>query len=68
LLAIGAGEHGESVRLNSRGLFNRWRETASRGWADQRQTDPISAKAVPRYHQRKHDVRSLSFNCPITIP
>jgi hypothetical protein len=23
---------------------------------------------VPRYHQRKHDVRSLSFNCPITIP
>src|ERR1700730_2188615 len=49
--------------LNSRGLFNADENPLRGDRADQCQTDPILFR-----NQCKHDTRSLSFSCPITIP
>src|SRR5438445_11457828 len=50
---------GQVGRLNSRGLFNAGENPLRGDRADQRQTDPISAKPVPQSMQARHSFAVL---------
>src|SRR6266851_9641381 len=50
---------GQVGRLNSRGLFNAGENPFRGDRADQRQTDPISAKPVPQSMQARHSFAVL---------